>query len=119
MVALAAAPLKITTWDRLQSQTRLAPLLILTVLVIANVSSPAAAQKKGNTTSEKKQPTLQRGPSIQCELNETREWRMSPSCGFNDVGMPIGAEYKCSNYYDTASMSCKRKCELTGRCNEP
>lgn len=92
---------------------------VVTAQILSALVSSKADQIDGRLmVAQIQPPTLRQGPPIQCTPNVSMEWKPTVMCGTNEAGW-IGGEHKCWNYYDSSSNSCQRKCEWTGKCNEP
>jgi hypothetical protein len=104
--------------ERVVAKSLLVLLALVAGLVIPDLKV-VAAEATPFVLAQSSGPTIERGPPIQCEPNESKEWRQSEMCGRNDAAALIGGEYRCWSFYDSGSRSCKRTCTWTGKCQEP
>jgi|SRR5712664_2100445 len=91
---------------------------LTSMIVLVLCARASAGERKLPIFAQSGGATMQQAPHSACEMNESKEWKQSQACGTNDLGAWIGGEYRCWDYYDSISKSCKRTCTWTGKCDE-
>jgi hypothetical protein len=85
--------------------------------ILALCTGASAEERSQRLIAQSGGATIGPAPHPACEMNESREWKLTPVCGTNEAGF-IAAEYRCWDFYDTVSKACKRTCTWTGKCDE-